>query len=106
MTDPVKKLRALAEPELTELVTITQEHSERTDSVIVLLGALCDSNDKICDYKEEQKQGDITSRKRQEAHNKNSSTLNMISIYIALTALLISVTGIDYIVNGFSNGFL
>ena len=53
-----------------------------------LLVALCDSNDLIVTYKEQQKQGDIRSRKRSECYSK-------FGICIALAALYISITGLD-----------
>jgi hypothetical protein len=62
----------------------------RKEQVITnnLLVALCDSNDVIVSYKEQQKQGDIRSRKRSECYSK-------FGILIALAAVYISITGLD-----------
>ena len=69
----------------------------RKEQVITnnLLVALCDSNDIIVTYKEQQKQGDIRSRKRAELYSKIGIGIALIGTTIALAALYISITGLD-----------
>jgi hypothetical protein len=82
-TDKIDKLKRLANPSF-ELVDLSKEHSDKLDSLVILLGALCDSTDKVIEYKEAQKQGDIKYRKK-------STVSSSISLVIASLALYISV---------------
>ena len=75
---------------LTDEIKLT---NESLDTLIILLGALCDSNDAIVRYKEEQKQGDIRFRKK-------TAVWSVVSIAIALAAF-VSAGSIDSIINIF-----
>ena len=80
----------------------------RKEKVITnnLLVALCDSNDLIVTYKENQAQGDITARQRQEKHNKFSLRLHLVSISIASAAFYISIAGLPGFVSMWVEGVL
>ena len=80
----------------------------RKEKVITnnLLVALCDSNDLIVTYKENQAQGDITARKRQEKHNKFSLRLHLVSISIASAAFYISIAGLPVFISVWVKGVL
>ena len=54
-----------------------------------------DSLELICEYKHEQKNGDIKFRKLAEKQNRQSAMLHIVSISIACAAFYISVAGID-----------
>ena len=73
---------------LGKLIELSVEAKKEQVITNNLLCALCNSNDLIVTYKEEQKQGDKKSRKRAELYSK-------IGIGIALAALYISITGVD-----------
>jgi len=73
---------------LGKLIELSVESKKEQVITNNLLCALCNSNDLIVDYKEQQKQGDIRSRKRSECYSK-------FGILIALVAVYISITGLD-----------
>ena len=54
-----------------------------------------DSLELICDYKQEQKDGDIKHRKISSKQNKQSLMLHVVTISIACAALYISIVGLD-----------
>ena len=78
-------------PKFSDLAQLTDNNGVKLDAVVSLLGALCDSNDDIVNYKKEQKEGDITFRRRINRHSKQSTWLNVVSIVIACVALAISL---------------
>ena len=49
----------------------------------------------ICNYKKEQKEGDIKHRKISSKQNKQSILLSIVSITIACAAFYISIVGLD-----------
>ena len=83
-TDDLKKiddLKKMAAPN-SERIAVASEKLVKEQAIAnKLLG-------KICKYKEEQKQGDIKFR-------KNSTKVSLFSVCIALTALYISIVGLD-----------
>tara|TARA_R110002096_G_C14147528_1_gene683600 strand:- start:48 stop:365 length:318 start_codon:yes stop_codon:yes gene_type:complete len=83
-------------------------NESRKERVITnnLLVALCDSNDLIVTYKENQAQGDITARQRQEKHNKFSLRLHLVSISIASAAFYISIAGLPVFISVWVKGVL
>lgn len=60
----------------------------------------------IRDYKEQQKQGDIRSRKRSELYSKVGIGIALIGTVIALVAVYISITGLDGRVARFFTGLI
>jgi hypothetical protein len=89
--------------------TLAYEIKElRKEQVITnnLLVALCDSNDLIVTYKEQQKQGDKRSRKRSELYSKVGIGIALIGTVIALVAVYISITGLDGRVARFFTGLI
>ena len=78
-------------PKFTDLAQLTHNNGVKIDAVVSLLGAIADSNDVICDYKEQQKKGDITFRRKADRSNKHSIALSVVSVVIASTALAISL---------------
>ena len=85
MSKEIDKLKKMAAPNSERIAEATEENTKYLK--------------KICDYKEQQKQGDIRSRKRSELYSK-------VGIVIALTALYISITGLDGRVLSFINDLI
>jgi hypothetical protein len=88
---------------LIELNVETRKEQVITNN---LLAALCDSNDLIVTYKEQQKQGDKRSRKRSELYSKVGIGIALIGTVIALVAVYISITGLDGRVARFFTGLI
>jgi len=84
----IDKLKKVAAPNSERIAIALEELIKEQTITNNLLCALCDSNDLIVVYKEQQKQGDIRFR-------KGSTAASMFSIGISLTALYISITGLD-----------
>ena len=60
----------------------------------------------ICNYKEEQKQGDIKHRKLTGKQNKISLLLHLVSISIASAAFYISIAGLPVFISVWVKGVL
>jgi hypothetical protein len=75
----------MPEDDIDKLKKMAAPNSERIALAVEANTVLLRS---ICKYKEEQKQGDIRSRKRSECYSK-------FGILIALAAVYISITGLD-----------
>ena len=86
MSKEIDKLKEMAAPNSERIAVAVEELIKEQIITNNLLVALCDSNDIIVTYKEQQKQGDIKFRKK-------STTLSLFGIGIALVALYISVAG-------------
>ena len=74
MDNDIDNLKRSAAPNSERIATAVEESKDLLE--------------RICDYKEQQKQGDIRFR-------KGSTAASMFSIGISLTALYISITGLD-----------
>ncbi len=101
----MSELKEKGSPRQTELLAELSNHSSQNETIILLLNVLIEAVEAngselktVNGYKEEQKQGDIKFRKK-------TNTSSLISISIAMTALAISVKGVDYFVNLF-NGWV
>ena len=78
---------------LGKLIELSVESKKEQVITNNLLCALCNSNDLIVTYKEEQKQGDKKSRKRAELYSKISIGIASVGLWVASAALYIVVTG-------------
>ncbi len=101
----MSELKEKGSPRQTELLTELSNQTAQNETIILLLNVLIEAVEAngselktVNGYKEEQKQGDIKFRKK-------TNTSSLISISIAMTALAISVKGVDYFVNLF-NGWV
>lgn len=101
----MSELKEKGSPRQTELLAELSNHATQNETIILLLNVLIEAVEAngselktVNGYKEEQKQGDIKFRKK-------TNTSSMVSISIAMTALAISVKGVDYFVNLF-NGWV
>lgn len=96
MDNVTDELKEKARPKQAEMVEELKTLNGKTETNTILLDRLCSLNEEIIGYKEGQRLGDIKFRKK-------SNTSSLISISIALTALAISVTGVEhimYLLNG------
>lgn len=95
------ELKEKGKPRPTELIDAINANSELLKELIDLSASLNRYHgdpesekgwlEGIIDYKEEQKQGDIKFRKK-------TNISSLLSLSVALTALTISITGVEYFI--------
>tara|TARA_R110000824_G_scaffold142083_1_gene308998 strand:+ start:193 stop:501 length:309 start_codon:yes stop_codon:yes gene_type:complete len=78
-------------PKFSDLAQLTYQNGVKLDGAIEVLQRIAKSNVDIVKYKKMQKTGDIAFRRKAARDNTRSTILNMFSIFIACTALAISL---------------
>lgn len=98
LADEVSQLTKINE-KLGKLIELGVDERNYSERIAVALEALLDEQIITNVYKEQQKQGDIRSRRRSECYSK-------FGILIALAAVYISITGLDGRVLSFITGLI
>ena len=97
------ELERLKEAGAPKLAAAKEEQNDKIETLIILVGALCDSHDRHIELKEAQQAGDIKFRNKWAKAKLNDTRISLILLALANIAIyldVVEVNGNSALING------